>query len=294
MKKILLFSAVFTLASVCMGQEVDKTKFKELDYKTATEEEYRAVYNEIIVSTNAAYITELSLFTKFWRIQHRPEFESLVEEFDQAFSTNFNVGKHVRGLSCFNGKWPNTKKKWEEYFKAGECYPKTMEITSAKKIHGLWCAALSECNVSLEEAVIILGELSSCPAFGPYIYIQELKNMKSFIQQTAVKSIKRKLREQGKSFVTKDGVNPCEEYLTRLNVALDAPHFAGLNAWLEELGFEARIDETKLPTPATVQELKDKVFYGEVDANNKNMKILYVGLGVDEYNKFVKEYNGEK
>lgn len=112
--------------------------------------------------------------------------------------------------------------------------------------------------------------------------------------KAVVKAIRKYLRSQGKSFVTKDGVNPCEELMKELNAALNAPRFKGLNAWMEKVGFTARIDESQLPTEEFVAQLKEDVLNGEKDMTENVAFVLKVNLGVEGYNAFVKEYNGEK
>ena len=120
-------------------------------------------------------------------------------------------------------------------------------------------------------------------------YCQRIQSDKA-----VVKAIRKYLRSQGKSFVTKDGVNPCEGLMKELNAALNAPRFKGLNEWMEKVGFTARIDESQLPTEEFVAQLKEDVLNGERDMTENVAFVLKVNLGVEGYNAFVKEYNGEK
>lgn len=123
-----------------------------------------------------------------------------------------------------------------------------------------------------------------------YFNVQDIRKR---IQELAPRKVKKYLRSQGKSIVTKDGVNPCEELITELNTALHAPYFNGLNAWLATVGVNASIDVSKLPTAAAVQQLKADILSAEKDMTPMDDFILKVCLGVDAYNQFVKDYNGE-
>ena len=89
-------------------------------------------------------------------------------------------------------------------------------------------------------------------------------------------------------------MNPVEQYLTRLNTALNAPRFAGLNEWLADLGYKERMDLSGLPTEQEISALKESVMYGDKAMNDYVKILLCTCLGVDGYNQFVKEYNGDK
>jgi hypothetical protein len=116
-------------------------------------------------------------------------------------------------------------------------------------------------------------------------------DFKRRLQKMALGAIKVHLRSQGKSFVTKNGVNPCEKYMTGLTEALNAPRFAGLDAWFKSMGLKG-VDLSKMPSEEAVAKLKDDIFYGRKDMDGRAKAILEVCLGVEGYNKFVKEYNG--
>lgn len=121
-----------------------------------------------------------------------------------------------------------------------------------------------------------------------------IERLRKAIQTAGVRVTKKYLVSQGKSFVTKDGVNPCEGIMTELNTALNAPYFEGLNAWLTKMGVAASIDVSKLPTAAAVQQLRTDILNADHDMVRTDEFILKVCLGVDGYNAFVKRYNGEQ
>jgi len=122
--------------------------------------------------------------------------------------------------------------------------------------------------------------------------IRDIDQFKCALQALAAKGIRKALRRQGKSFVTKDGVNPCETALSALNSALNAPRLAGTGEWLAEFGF-ADSFAVSLPPEAQIAKLRERVLDGDEELTPRNKALLYVCLGVDGYNVFVKEYNGD-
>lgn len=149
-------------------------------------------------------------------------------------------------------------------------------------------------RASFEQCVLRLGEIFTAR----YIYgptPDSLASTRELIQTKAAPVVRRWIRRNGGSFVTdKDGKNPMEEHLKPLTAALNAPRFKGLNVWLEKHGVAARFDESLLPTEEAAAKLKEDVYYGDVEMTEKTKFLLQVCLGVEGYNAFVKEYNGEK
>ena len=122
-----------------------------------------------------------------------------------------------------------------------------------------------------------------------------VKTYAGALQRQVQRKARAYLRKQGKSFVSKDGANPCEAVMTEFVAALNAPYLKGVNEWLEKVGAtDRRIDVSKLPTEAEVAQLKEDILNGDKDMNRDYEFILKVCLGVEGYNAFVKEYNGEK
>jgi hypothetical protein len=106
-----------------------------------------------------------------------------------------------------------------------------------------------------------------------------------------VSIIKRQLRQEGKSFITKGGVNPVQQAVDDLTVAFNAPKCAGVKAWFARWVPDYQWADSACMSDAEIAELKEKVMYGDVEFSPLNQKILRFHLGVDEYNKFVKEFN---
>jgi hypothetical protein len=120
----------------------------------------------------------------------------------------------------------------------------------------------------------------------------DMSVFRKWAQKAALKAVKRHLRSQGKSFVTKDGVNPCGEYMVGLTEALNAPRFAGLDEWLKSIGHKG-VDLSQMPSEEEVAKLKEALLFGDRDMDARTKAILDVCLGVEGYNAFVREYNGE-
>ena len=295
MKKILFITATVLFVTYVYA-EVDFSKFPKLDRLTSTEAQYRTVYEAMLSATNSQEAMKLVWNTRWHSIMNKPDANQLIEEFDEGLVQKFPDGSFG---SAFWGKFIKISKLRRVALGIDVLLPKTsamVEKYQVKDVRSAW--SLCQAGASLEELISVMGELAFASGVSNFTHIliqqPELKAFKIVIQRMASKEIKRKLREQGKTFVTKDGVNPCEECLTRLNAALDAPCFAGLNEWLSELGYNVQIDTSKFLTAEQIAKLKEAVYYGEVDMTEKTKIALMVGLGIDEYNKFVNEYNSGK
>ena len=279
MKKLMIVAAALAIA--ISARAVERLT------EASSEAQCRAALAEILAQTNNAAMKDVLCALDFWVVGRHHA--AVRDDADAAFA--------ARGFGlCM---WPLVT-----------TWPKASAVGRGKngaETNLTYCIALAKrlkCNISVEgyfgagasvgELIVVLGELASQGGGVCYADIDSLARYKTYIQHAASKAIKRALRKQGKSFVTKDGVNPCEVYMTRLTAALNAPRFAGLNEWLSELGFEERMDLSGLPSEAEIAKLKEDILYGEVDMRYSNKSLLYVCLGVDGYNAFVKEYNGDK
>lgn len=152
-------------------------------------------------------------------------------------------------------------------------------------------------RMTLDECVDLLNETVAAADGKVFAYsnYNEVKRIAGRVQSLCQRKARAYLRKQGKSFVAKDGVNPCAEVMTELNAALNAPRMKGLNEWFEKTGAtDSRLDVSKLPTEKEVAQLKEAVLCGERDMDKQVEAVLKFCLGVDGYNAFVKEYNGEE
>lgn len=119
--------------------------------------------------------------------------------------------------------------------------------------------------------------------------------IKTLISREGTKIIKRGLRAQGKSFVTRtldDGTefNPMAEPTAELSAILNSARFAGLNEWFAKYNSNIRLTDTGFLADADLNQLKEDILFGEKELN-PNIKILVKNMSVDDYNAFIKEYN---
>ena len=259
---------------------------EKLNSKTATEVQYRAALADILAQTNRVQAAKTFLAYNFYSIENRSDLDALRMEADEALVSNgANLCVWARPV-----KWPKASAAGRNV--NGASTNLTYSISLASKLKcSIGPYSYEKAGAAVDEIARMLGEYS---VGGWYCDMAVFEQYKATLQRTATKTIKRRLRELGKSFVTKNGVNPVEQYLTRLNTALNAPYFSGLNEWLEELEYKERINLSGLPVGQELLALKEAVLYGDKPMNTKNKIWLYVCLGVDEYNAFVKEYNGDK
>lgn len=293
MKRLMIMLTMAVTTAVAVA-ETKTPEYPVLNYKTATEADYREVMNLIFSASSNAYV--IASKTKFYSIFYRNDLDNLIKEIDTLYAEKLKQDKYFllpdMGWTC--GKFPLMGKQYLQSWGLEDSYANTYEIVTKLKSRSSHAHYLLRAGATLDDLIKVLSEHAAFPSNRRYMDERSLRDMKKSIQKLASSKLKRKMREQGKSFVTKNGVNPCEEYLTRLNAALDAPRFAGLNAWLEELGYEARINDAKMLSDEYIKELKEKIFYGEKELTPLSKAILLVYLGVDGYNQFVKEYNGDK
>jgi hypothetical protein len=280
MKRIVV-AAVAVVVAVC-GLAVER-----LNWQTASEAQYRAVLEEMLAQTDNAQIGAIARDTAFWNIAYRSDLSELRFEADAALADKGYYGFWDRCQT-----WPKLSQLNTRRYAAEVHVPRLLALSkkytcdaNAGALHGAGCQP--------DEMAVCLGECASNFSNAIFCCHRAVDAWKNVIQKAAVKGIKRKLREQGRSFVTKNGISPVEVYLTRLNTALNAPRFAGLNEWLADLGYVERIDLSSLPSEKEVSTLKEAVLFGDSPFNASTKNLLYVCLGVDGYNAFVKEYNGD-
>ena len=130
----------------------------------------------------------------------------------------------------------------------------------------------------------------------PVLTDKTLRAYMNSAQKAAKRNVRRKLREEGRAIVSRDGVDPAKERLDAVAAALNAPRFAGLADALAACGVEAV--QPELPfVPAAGSAEMDKimsdVFNGSATLKHWSCKLRYA-LGVEAYNAFVERYNGGK
>ena len=115
------------------------------------------------------------------------------------------------------------------------------------------------------------------------------------VLDAAVVPARRYIRANGSSFVGKDGAKRVKDILDALAAELNAPRFGNANELLARIGIEvewAFIQSRILPNDE-VAKLKARLLGGEMPFSGSLQNKLCVALGVEGYNAFVKEYNGD-
>ena len=112
------------------------------------------------------------------------------------------------------------------------------------------------------------------------------------VKAACTRQVKIMLRRSGKSFVTRDGVNPLEPYAKRLETILNAPRMHGMADFCAEIGLPKTyaIPEDSFMTDDEVKTVCDSVLIDDRSLKNVSAKLRY-SMGTDAYNAFVKEYN---
>ena len=295
MKKLMVI-AIFTAAAFAAMAEV-----KPLDGRTCTAEEVSQAVEAVLAATNAVDAGQVGSQYKLWEAgrtcswRGRSELAEVFADADRRIAAKFD-GQF--GSSTANISWPLcTAAKCRRYYAPlDEVWPEARALwrkysrdVLSMGLHG--AATFDENIVILNEKIKVLYTATNLPRWG--VSTHEIGYVKKSIQRKAEAIIKRGLRKRGRSFVTKDGVNPCEEQMQSLTTALNAPNFDGLNQWLEYMGIAARLDTSHFLPESEVSALKDAVMYGDKAMDGRTMSMLLVALGVDGYNAFVKEYNGD-
>lgn len=108
------------------------------------------------------------------------------------------------------------------------------------------------------------------------------------------KDVKRAIRAKGQSFVAKDGKNPVQDEIDALSAAFNAPRCAGVKEWVAKVYPDYKWTDSAELSGKEVDELKERVMNGDSPFDDRNQAVLRFYLGVEEYNRFVKLYNGEE
>ncbi len=154
---------------------------------------------------------------------------------------------------------------------------------------------------SLEDGRIISGKELTLADLARFLLLggvrrdaRSLAGVKERIKKEAAPLAKRSLRGKGRSFVTKDNVNPLEAEMRPLVDALNAPKLQGLEAGLRGLGVEIADIPRDPAVWDPVAAEKDAVFNGEKPARPGADGGIILLLGPEGYNAWVKEFNEGK
>ena len=107
-------------------------------------------------------------------------------------------------------------------------------------------------------------------------------------------AIKRRLREQGKTFFVNDetGENPVQNAIDEFIEACNSPQWQNVKIFVSKWWPDYEwVEISDWPSEEEINLLKDKVYFGEVDFNENVKTKLMNNLGIDAYNEFIEYYN---
>ena len=286
MKKLMIATILTTIA-LCAGAELNTN---------STEEEFEAVANAMLACSNADSAVQIAKSEKFFYMSNEPRLALFRKSYDAKLAEKFSTATKKKSLPVkMLPTWPEVA---ELACAARGATTETPYTYGKAKEFGCCLTPIDVANNGIEVAAGVLSEMvvKRSAYFSIYSDMTPAKGInavKRSIQRQGEKAIRKWLRRHGKSFVTKDGVNPCAEKMDALTAALNTPRLAGLNEWFEGVELSCRVDLTTLPTAAEIDALKTAVLDGAKELTPQTTVELYLCLGVDGYNAFVKEYNGD-
>ena len=240
-----------------------------------TPAEWRAIADDVlsVASTNAQ-----AAYARWCRVPtlgFAPD--AIAAEYDQRFA---DAGAGPMPPWVYT-KWPKATEAWiAAPTNAAEVARKSATIALMRKHNGVgkWWRTFSA------------PEIANLSAEMPTARQSMVDRVLGLVQ----KDIKRKMREKGLSFVAKDGKNPIQDEVDTLSAAFNAPRHAGVREWFAKWYPEYTWIDSAQDTDAEVAAYKDAVFNGETAFDKIAQSKLRFYLGVEEYNRFVKQYNGEE
>lgn len=278
MKKLMILIAIAAMSATAAFANYTNN----LDVGYHTYDEFRIVADEILASTNKEQVCDIQKITRFPQaIAKYKSLTNICEEVDEFLSKN--------GYDVIPRHWKS--------------FPKTFEITRVKNnisTNTLQFIISFKYNVDCDHRLVNKCTVEEFIELFNF-YLNEGKGIqiityckKRFHAKHALKLVKKMLYNQGKSFVTHDGINPCEEMMTRLTTSLNSARLSGFNDWLSAVGVKARINLDFLPTNEEIAKLKEDILSGQKKVTSDRLYILYLSLSSDDYNTFIKRYNGEQ
>ena len=112
----------------------------------------------------------------------------------------------------------------------------------------------------------------------------------------AIVPVRRTIRAKGGTFVGEEGAKLVKAKLDALAAELNAPRFGKADKLLAEIGMgvEWEYIQGLILGDRKVAEIRTKLLDGEIAFDRALQNKLCIALGVEAYNAFVKEYNGEE
>lgn len=289
MKKLVLFG-LSALSIAAFGRSASEIEegFKALTdsvekkafVDAVTTDEWRALADYQIEKSKGCGDAEKYVYnlrpSAILAISRNPDLADIAREYDRKYA---EIGTRLAPTFANSGIMPLTKANWINKYK--DVLPVVCGLADKKSVK------LSD--LELGERINVIAENFSIKE--PHLYSNEIEKEKSKIISLAVKAVKRRLREEGKTFIVgADGKNPVQDACDALTAALNAPKMAGLGAWVERWT-GTKWQEPKWMSDAEAEKLKDDVFYGQIPFTPNVKSVLCANIGVDAYNAFVEKYN---
>ena len=118
---------------------------------------------------------------------------------------------------------------------------------------------------------------------------------RSGVLAAAIAPARRRVRAESGTFVGDEAAKRVKETLDELAAELNAPRFGKAGEILARLGMDVEWEfvRSRILTDDEVASLCKRLLDGEIPFGLAAQSKLCVALGVDAYNAFVREYNGE-
>lgn len=257
----------------------EKTTERRELLKGFSKAEWISIIDAKLASTNRQPLIEM-LVSQSFGIKTAASFSALAEK-DEALANSGVMASFTSASAA-----PMCYANWKRVY--GGLFPKTIEyIDGGGSTDVLWKAdPMTQLNIAAEWS-------ANFSATNHFVNFDPKWVYKAALSQCNL-AVKKALRKQHKSIVTKDGVNPIQLEVDKITAAINSPRMAGLGNAVKALWPEFDWKEPNWPSAAYITELKEKVMDGDMDFKDSVKVVLLYNLGVDEYNKFVKLYNGEE
>jgi hypothetical protein len=155
-------------------------------------------------------------------------------------------------------------------------------------------------TVITQKSMTIISEMKPCDYVrfllngGPGKPTYDVANAKRYLIAVLEKKAKRSLRAAGKTFVTRNGINPVEVLMKPAIDAMNAPKLEGIEAAIEALGVNVPKNVRDNSVWADIAVRMNGIMQGDLPADSRSDGAIIILLGPDGYNAWVKEFNEGK
>ena len=145
----------------------------------------------------------------------------------------------------------------------------------------------SQCTIAEYINCLIESMMSRCRIDS----CDSIEKKKKYMCLCASRLVKRTLRANGKSFVSKGGVNPLDAPMKEFVESINAPKFSGVKHWMSKWAPEHEWVEPQGMSDDEVSKIMKDILNGDKELDCISSGLLNVYLGTKAYNMFVDEYN---